>query len=188
MVPLSVLARVAGPVEFTPEVPVFVRWNFPGGGSGESWLVTMDPGHAEDRARAENESVIRVPSLAEDAVREAVVTMHAARVRGEWERAMTHESLLPYLEEEAREFADAVRSSAPDSELRSELGDVLLQVLFHAEIASERGAFDFDGVAASFVEKMRSRSPYLFDGSTGPVPVADQERFWAEGKRRERGE
>ena len=69
--------------------------------------------------------------------------------------------------------------------MKHELADVLLQVLFHAEIADERGAFDFGDVAAAFVAKMRSRAPYLFDGSTGLVDQATQDRLWAEGKARE---
>lgn len=120
-------------------------------------------------------------------MREAIRVMHAARTRGEWERSMTHEKLLPFLAEEAAEVAEAVTMDAPDVELKKELSDLLLQVLFHAEIASERGAFDFDDVAAAFVSKMRSRAPYLFDGSVGPVDTATQDRLWAEGKARERG-
>ena len=52
--------------------------------------------------------------------------------------------------------------------------------------AARRGAFDFQAVAESFVDKLRSRSPYLFDGSTGVVPAQEQERLWAKGKARER--
>ena len=73
----------------------------------------------------------------------------------------------------------------PEEELLKELGDVLLQVLFHAEIAARRGAWDFTDVAASFVAKMRSRSPYLFDGTEGVIDTEEQERLWAEGKARE---
>ena len=80
------------------------------------------------------------------------------------------------------EFAAAVEEGASESELCTELGDVLLQVLFHAEIAARRGAFDFGDVATSFVRKMRSRAPYLFDGSTGVVSVERQDTLWARGK------
>lgn len=123
---------------------------------------------------------------------EAARTMVCALEIGEWERSMTHVSLLPYLEEEAFEFASAVReqerSATPESEenLKKELSDVFLQVLFHAELARRRGAFDLGDVAAAFVDKMRSRAPYLFDGTDSIVPIAEQERLWQAGKDREK--
>lgn len=125
-------------------------------------------------------------STPQNNIQEAIRVMHEARTRGEWEQQMTHESLIPFLEEETQEVIEAIRTNAPDEELKKELADLLLQVLFHAEIAAERGAFDFEDVAGAFVEKMRSRAPYLFDGSDGPVDKATQDRLWAEGKKRER--
>ena len=98
---------------------------------------------------------------------------------------MTHERLLPYLKEEAAELAEAIEEQAGDEELKKELADVLLQVLFHAELAAERGAFTFADVAHAFVTKMQSRAPYLFGGSEGTVDIAAQDRFWAEGKAKE---
>ena len=105
-------------------------------------------------------------------------TMATARRIGEWEREQTHASLLPYLEEESAEFAAAVRNREPESEILKELGDIFLQVLFHAEIS----AFSLDDVAQSFVTKMRARAPYLFDGTTEIVDVDTQERLWRAGK------
>ena len=102
-----------------------------------------------------------------------------------WDQEQTHDSLRRHLLEEAAEAVDAIASGDPRV-MADELGDVLLQVLFHAEIAARRGAFDFQAVAESFVDKLRSRSPYLFDGSTGVVPAQEQERLWAKGKARER--
>ena len=93
------------------------------------------------------------------------------------------------LAEEAQEFADQVvawETDGDDQALLRELGDVLLQVLFHAEIASRRSAFDFADVAASFVGKLQLRSPYLFDGTDRMVPVEEQERLWALGKAQEK--
>ena len=101
-----------------------------------------------------------------------------ARRIGEWEREQTHTSLLPYLEEESAEFAAAVRNREPESEILKELGDIFLQVLFHAEIS----AFSLDDVAQSFVTKMRARAPYLFDGTAEIVDVDTQERLWRAGK------
>lgn len=120
-----------------------------------------------------------------DPIREAQRIMHAARTRGQWEQSMTHESLIPFLEEETAEVIDAIRSGAPDAELKKELADLFLQILFHCEIASERGAFSLDDVASAFNAKMRSRAPYLFDGSEGVVEKQLQDRLWAEGKARE---
>ncbi|PFG29042.1 MazG nucleotide pyrophosphohydrolase domain-containing protein [Corynebacterium renale] len=137
---------------------------------------------ARDRERA-GEQVFVAASLS-DPVWQAREVMAAARARGGWEQAQTHESLVPYLLEESQEVVEAI--GGPDAELCGELSDVLLQVLFHAQIAQERGAFSFDDVAAAFVAKMRSRAPYLFDGSTGVVDATEQDRLWQEGKRRER--
>ena len=108
--------------------------------------------------------------------------MRRALTVGEWEREQTHKTLLPYLREETTELAEAITTQANDAELMAELGDVLLQVLFHAEIAARRGAFDFDDVAGSFIGKMRRRSPYLFDGTTSVVPQSEQKRLWELGK------
>lgn len=186
MVPVDVVQRLVGPLAFTAEVPVSVRWSLSAPSTvGEPWLVTTDPTDPEVRERAAaGEEVVRVPSL-EDPLVEARRVMHDARRRGEWERQMTHVSLLPFLREESAELAEAIEQGAGDEALKHELADVLLQVLFHAEIADERGAFDFGDVAAAFVAKMRSRAPYFFDGSTGLVDQATQDRLWAEGKARE---
>ena len=181
MVPLPVLQRVAGPVRYTDEVPAHARLLSDATG-GEPWLVTTDEASL---AGLDNVTeVIRVPSL-DDPVHQAVEVMHAARTRGEWEQSMTHELLLPYLREETVELAEAIEEGANEQELKKELSDVLLQVLFHAEIARERGAFSFADVAEAFVAKMRSRAPYLFDGSTGSIDKQTQDRLWAEGKARE---
>ena len=186
MVPVDVAQRLVGPLAFTAEVPVSVRWSLSAPSTvGEPWLVTTDPADPEVRERAAaGEDVVRVPSL-EDPIVEARRVMRDARRRGEWERQMTHVSLLPFLREESAELAEAIEQGAGDEALKHELADVLLQVLFHAEIADERGAFDFGDVAAAFVAKMRSRAPYFFDGSTGLVDQATQDRLWAEGKARE---
>ena len=125
--------------------------------------------------------IFRVPSR-DDPAWQAQNIMRRALTVGEWEREQTHETLLPYLREETTELAEAITTQADDAELMAELGDVLLQVLFHAEIAARRGAFDFDDVVGSFIGKMRRRSPYLFDGTTSVVPQSEQKRLWELGK------
>ena len=94
--------------------------------------------------------------------------MRDLRRRCEWDAAQTHESLRPYLIEEAYEVDDAIRGGN-DRLLREELGDLLLQVLFHSVVAEERGAFDFHDVAETFLTKMKGRHPHLYgDGVRQP--------------------
>ena len=94
---------------------------------------------------------------------ETLELMKDLRRRCEWDAAQTHESLRPYLIEEAYEVDDAIRAG-DDALLRAELGDLLLQVLFHSVVAEERGAFDFGDVANGFLAKMKSRHPHLYEG------------------------
>ena len=94
--------------------------------------------------------------------------MRDLRRRCEWDAAQTHESLRPYLIEEAYEVEDAIRCSN-DQMLREELGDLLLQILFHSVVAEERGAFSFHDVAETFITKMKGRHPHLYgDGVRQP--------------------
>ena len=81
-----------------------------------------------------------------------------------WDREPTTTSLKPYLIEEAYEVLEAVESGRPEA-LREELGDLLLQVVFHAEIATERGDFAMGDVLAALVDKLISRHPHVFGGS-----------------------
>lgn len=85
------------------------------------------------------------------------------RLHCPWTRELTHEALLEYLYEEADEVAEEVRAQRVGEPLRDELGDVLLQVVLHAAIASERGDFDFNDVAAAISAKLVRRSPHVFD-------------------------
>ncbi|SES31201.1 Nucleoside triphosphate pyrophosphohydrolase [Corynebacterium cystitidis DSM 20524] len=189
-IPMGVVSSLESPITCTGEVPVSVRWvlaDLPARDSVTGWgtLLTTDAQAPEVlKRRQRGEALIEVPSR-QDKVQQAVETMRIARNRGAWEIAQTHESLLPYLREEAQEFCEAVEQGLNDDQLCNELGDVLLQVLFHAEIASRRGAFDFGDVAESFTNKMRSRSPYFFDGSTGIVDEETQDRLWQEAKQKE---
>lgn len=94
--------------------------------------------------------------------------MRDLRKRCEWDAAQTHDSLRPYLIEEAHEVDDAILSG-DDRQLREELGDLLLQVLFHSVLAEERGAFSFQDVADGFITKMKGRHPHLYgEGAREP--------------------
>jgi len=92
---------------------------------------------------------------------DTVELMRDLRTRCDWDAAQTHESLRPYLIEESHELDDAIRDGST-ALLREELGDVLLQVLFHSVIAEERGEFDANDVAASLIAKMKARHPHLY--------------------------
>jgi len=92
---------------------------------------------------------------------DTLALMRDLRARCEWDAAQTHESLRPYLIEEAHEVDDAIRAG-DDGKLREELGDLLLQVLFHAVVAEERGAFNAGDVAKTFITKMKGRHPHLY--------------------------
>ena len=97
-----------------------------------------------------------------------------------WDREQTHLSLRPYLLEETYELLEAI-DSGDDEKLREELGDVLLQVAMHAEIAAEAGRFDAVAVSEGVAAKMVKRHPHVF----GDVEVADAEevlRNWERGK------
>jgi MazG family protein len=94
---------------------------------------------------------------------DTLALMRDLRARCEWDAAQTHDSLRPYLIEESAELDDAIRQGE-DRLIREELGDVLLQVLFHSVIAEERGAFDMADVAGGLIAKMRARHPHLYEG------------------------
>jgi MazG family protein len=92
---------------------------------------------------------------------DTLALMRDLRKRCEWDAAQTHESLRPYLIEEAHEVDEALMT-ADDTKLREELGDLWLQILFHSVIAEERGAFTLHDIAESFIAKMKARHPHLY--------------------------
>ena len=103
-----------------------------------------------------------------------------------WDRAQTHRSLRRHLLDEAYETLDAIEGDDP-SRLREELGDLLLQALFHAQIAADDGEYDIDDVAEVTVEKLIHRHPHVFadvDADTPDEVYANWERIKAaEGSR-----
>ncbi|MEP7347338.1 MAG: nucleoside triphosphate pyrophosphohydrolase [Gemmatimonadaceae bacterium] len=110
---------------------------------------------------------------------DTLALMRDLRRRCEWDAAQTHDSLRPYLVEEAHELDDALRDH-DDEHSREELGDVLLQVLFHSVVAEERGAFDIGDVAATLIAKMHQRHPHLY----GDGERQGWERMKAQKRRR----
>ncbi|MBA3562743.1 MAG: nucleoside triphosphate pyrophosphohydrolase [Gammaproteobacteria bacterium] len=101
-----------------------------------------------------------------------------------WDLQQDFRSIAPYTIEEAFEVADAIER-ADLSDLRDELGDLLFQVVFHAQMASETGAFAFRDVVAAICEKMQRRHPHVFAGEQ-IGSAAEQSAAWEQHKARER--
>lgn len=125
---------------------------------------------------------------AAQALREVVEVV--ARLRGPdgcpWDRAQTHRSLVPYLLEEAYELAAALTDGDPGA-MQEELGDLLLHVLFHAQIAAEEGKFDIADVALALKEKLVRRHPHVFGAERAETPEEVRAQ-WEEIKREEKGD
>lgn len=102
-----------------------------------------------------------------------------------WDREQTFQSIAPYTIEEAYEVADAIEREDL-AHLKDELGDLLFQVVFHAQIARERGAFDFSAVAGAICAKLVRRHPHVFAGR-GALTAAEQSVIWENIKAEERG-
>jgi len=103
-----------------------------------------------------------------------------------WDRAQTHESLIPNMVEEAYEAVEAIKEGKPEH-LREELGDVLLQVLLHSQIASEEGDYDIEAVAKELKDKLIHRHPHVFGNAHVETPD-DVVKNWEELKKEEKTE
>jgi MazG family protein len=100
-----------------------------------------------------------------------------------WDREQDHLSLRWHAVEEVYELVDAIEAG-DDHELEEELGDLLLQIVFHCQLASERGAFDFEKVARTITEKLIRRHPHVF----GKLKVKDVDQVWANWEKIKRAE
>lgn len=103
-----------------------------------------------------------------------------------WDIAQSFASIVPYTIEEAHEVADAITRAAWD-ELPGELGDLLLQVVFHAQIAADEGKFSFDDVVRSISDKMLARHPHVFGDESRDKSPQQQTVDWERIKAAERG-
>lgn len=104
-----------------------------------------------------------------------------------WDREQTSHSLKPHLLEEAYEVLEAIDAGKP-SALKEELGDLLLQIVFHTQIASEQNQFSFDDVAKGLAEKLIRRHPHVFQQTTDASPITtaqDVSRQWDHLKQQE---
>jgi len=100
-----------------------------------------------------------------------------------WDREQNHRSLRWHAVEEVYELIDAIEAG-DDHELEEELGDLLLQVVFHCQLARERGAFDFDKVARRITDKLLRRHPHVF----GTTKVKNVDEVWANWEKIKRAE
>jgi len=101
-----------------------------------------------------------------------------------WDRQQTHRSLIRYLMEEARELDRAVRRKDWEN-VEEELGDVLMQVVFHSELARKAGLFDIDDVIGGIVRKLRRRHPHVF-GNVRVKSAREVVVNWKRIKKREK--
>jgi len=101
---------------------------------------------------------------------ELIEVMARLRAECEWKREQTHRSLARYLLEETHETLEAIDTGDLDH-LREELGDLLLQVYFHAEIARENGVFDLDDVAGDLIAKLKRRNPHVYGDAPAGTAV-----------------
>ena len=102
-----------------------------------------------------------------------------------WDLEQDHSSLIPYLEEESQELIKAIESNDSDN-IKEELGDVLLQVIFHSQIAYENKEFDFFDVVEGLKQKLIRRHPFVFDKNKKHTKE-EQAAMWDKIKRAEKG-
>lgn len=116
---------------------------------------------------------------------EKLMTRLRAKNGCPWDRRQTHKSLKPYLLEEAHEVLEAIDSGAA-SALQEELGDLLLQVVFHSQLAKEKERFNLQDVAKTIGDKLVRRHPHVFGKSSRRI--SDINKKWEELKRQEKPE
>jgi tetrapyrrole methylase family protein/MazG family protein len=104
-----------------------------------------------------------------------------------WDRKQTHESLKPYLIEEAYEVLEAI-DGKDAQELREELGDLLLQILFHAQIGTEEGRLNLDQIMQTLADKLVRRHPHVFGKPSGDASPTSPEEVYARWEQIKRGE
>lgn len=176
VVPIEAVSFLAGPVHIDGTVPEPVRVALPDSTAGAEVIVMMDgDGPRIAALAASGARIVRAAPVHGDRLVEAASIMDRLWKRGGWEATQTHESLSVYLVEETYEVLDAILSG-DETDLREELGDLLLQVLFHSRIAQAHGVFELDDVAGALIDKLVHRSPHLT--SSGVVDIAEQELAW----------
>lgn len=140
-------------------------------------------------AKTPEDHVIATPQIPHDALQELIAVV--AKLRDPdggcpWDLEQTHQSLVPYVLEEAHEVADAIRHG-DDAHLKEELGDLLLQVVLHAQIAQEEQRFDLEAIAQGISEKLIRRHPHVFGDAIAEDSAAVKDT-WEAIKASEKGE
>jgi XTP/dITP diphosphohydrolase len=192
LIPVEAIELLAGDVQYTEEMPVRVPWTLSAArpaydGEDAPVLLSSDADHPAVQARlAAGDKLISAPEHQPgERLVDAVAMMDKLRTSGPWESEQTHDSLRRYLLEETYELFEAVRNGNAD-ELREELGDVLLQVLFHARIAEDAPlhSFTIDDVADALVRKLGNRVPAVLAGES--ISLDEQLAQWEERKAAEK--
>ena len=119
------------------------------------------------------------------ALRRIMADLRDARSGCPWDLEQSFATIAPYTVEEAYEVADAIERGAMD-ELKGELGDLLLQAVYHAQMASEAGLFGFDDVVTAICEKMIRRHPHVYGEAAAERRASLVKGFWEDAKARER--
>ena len=192
LVPVEAIELLTGEVQYTEEMPVAVPWSLSAArpvhsGEDAPVLLSSDRDHPAVVARlAAGARLISAPETPRgERLVDAVAMMDKLRTAGPWESEQTHDSLRRFLLEETYELLDAVGSGNAEA-LREELGDVLLQVLFHARIAEDASQFPFtiDDVAATLMRKLGNRVPGVLAGQS--ISLEEQLAQWEERKAAEK--
>ncbi len=102
-----------------------------------------------------------------------------------WDKKQTHESLIKCLQNESQELIDAINNK-DDENMKEELGDVLLQVLIHSQIAAEEGKFTIDYVIQGLYDKLHRRHPHVFGEHAKAASPEEALAVWREMKKKER--
>lgn len=102
-----------------------------------------------------------------------------------WDKKQTHESLIKCLQNESQELIDAIQNK-DDENMKEELGDVLLQVLIHSQIAAEEGKFTIDDVIQGLYDKLHRRHPHVFGEHAKASSPEEALAVWREMKQKER--
>ena len=170
-------------MEKYPDEHLITVW---AGGTEE---IAQMPLYAMDRFPITDATLtLYVPPLPLDEQTKSFATtqyyMDAIQAGDIWVQQQTHESLLPYLKEESEEVFEAVRNNDVTN-LIEELGDVLLQVIYHAGHAEQEGTFNLEDILEALNRKLRRRHPHVFDGY--PVEtIADIDAMWQMIKKKEK--
>ncbi|MGV0624672.1 nucleoside triphosphate pyrophosphohydrolase [Mycolicibacter minnesotensis] len=188
LIPVEAFALLAGDIGYTEELPAVVWQALPAArpvrtGDDAPVLLSSDRNHPAVAARlAAGAELIAAPDAqAGERLIDAVAVMDRLRTAGPWESEQTHDSLRRFLLEETYELFDAIRGGDAQ-ELCAELGDVLLQVLFHARIAEDamENPFGIDDVADALLRKLGNRAPAVLAGEE--ISLAEQMAQWEQRK------